>query len=167
MLLKRGDVFYGPVIPKVEASPNEPFTLGSYGEGERPQISLIKIIDRSWTDGGGGFYRYNLADTTGFHGWKTDSDNVGFIEDRYGVKWGKRMENAAACKDAFDFYCADGYIYLKTDKEPFEQLGSLILAINGCNIKLASIWTWNRFMWNIQADMGLCCKNRSQSLQSS
>lgn len=138
MLLNRGDVFYGPVMPKVEASPDKPFTLGAYGQGERPRISLIKIISQSWTDDGDGFYHYNLTDKTGFDGWKTDSDNVGFIEDSYGVKWGKRMENAAACKENFDFYCAGGYIRLRTDKEPFEQLGSLILAINGQSIKLAS-----------------------------
>ena len=124
LLLKCGDVFYGSLSPCVEQTSEEPFVVTSYGSGRRPEIRHAKVVCRPWELCDDEFYKFNLTDPALFDGLKDSSDNVGFMEDSNGVKWGKRKENRKACVEPYEFFCADGFIYVKTNKDPYENWAS-------------------------------------------
>jgi parallel beta-helix repeat protein len=55
ILLKRGDTWYGTIIPKYSAT-IIPITYGAYGAGSQPIITGLTTITSGWTNEGGGIY---------------------------------------------------------------------------------------------------------------
>jgi hypothetical protein len=127
VLLCRGDTFYGTLNLNVKSTPDSPFVLGAYGIGKKPVISRAKFINTAWIRHNNAFFCFDLTAIGTFDGVQDDGSNVGFIEDISGKKWGIRRENADACTDLYDFYCADGCLYVKSDIDPFQALGRLTL----------------------------------------
>lgn len=139
ILFKRGDVFYGTFSPMVyKTDENNRVTVGSYGNGALPQISAAKIIESKWMKVSGGFYRYTLGKAGNYSGLKDDNANVAFMADSANKKWGVRKLSAAACTNEYDFYCDETSIYVKTDADPYEKLGKLILAVNAAGVQVSS-----------------------------
>lgn len=136
--MRRGDVFYGSVSLKVGAQPDNPFELCAYGSGCRPVVSLAKIIDSPWERHSEVFYRFDLSEKGQYEGLRDDNDDVGFMEDVSGAKWGVRKENETACNAQWDFYCNNGFIYVKTEIDPCRELGRLTLAVDGNAVRVAS-----------------------------
>lgn len=161
LLLRCGDVFYGDLSPCVEQTSEEPFLVTSYGSGRRPEIRHAKVICRPWEPFDGEFYRFNLTDTTMFEGLKDSDDNVGFMEDSSGVKWGNRKENREACEERYEFFCDNGFIYVKTDRDPYEELGVLILGVNGHIVRLDSHMTVKGLHLHYGAGHGVVVKDPS------
>src|SRR4030095_2897633 len=57
---KRGDVFYGSIIPAKSGSAGLPITFDAYGTGNKPIITGFTSIG-SWTSIGGGRYQAVLS----------------------------------------------------------------------------------------------------------
>ena len=139
VLLKRGDVFYGSFAPQVQnAGADNRLNVGAYGTGELPQIRCAKIVVGNWTLSTDGFYHYTLTSSGNYTGLKDDNTNVAFMADADNNKWGVRKLSAAACTAKYDFYCDDTGIYIKSDVDPYEELGTLILAVNAAGVQVAS-----------------------------
>ncbi|MBE6733564.1 MAG: hypothetical protein E7561_06185 [Ruminococcaceae bacterium] len=138
VLFKRGDTFYGLFAPIVaSASKDSRVTFDAYGKGDLPKLSFAKIVSKAWENAGNGFYKIDLTDEKNYSGAKSRIANVGFFTDDKGNYYGMRKKDAASCVDKYDFYCDDTYIYLKTDKEPYAELGTLKMAIHESLFKLA------------------------------
>jgi hypothetical protein len=60
VLFKRGDVFFGTIIPTVQGSPNLPITLGAYGTGAKPVITGFVTLS-SWKRIDKGIYESVLS----------------------------------------------------------------------------------------------------------
>jgi hypothetical protein len=132
ILFRRGDTFYGTFSPVTYGtSTSKRVTVGAYGTGDMPTLSRAKIVENCWTLASEGFYRYNIGESGTYDGVQNSMTNVGFMEDILGKKWGIRRKNAVACTDQFDFYCDDIYIYAKSDKDPYQMLGRLIMGVDG------------------------------------
>lgn len=133
IFFKKGDTFYGtfnPIIAKVD---DEITTISSYGEGEMPNIVGYKIAnsEASWQLHTEGLYKINLTDTKYFTGLTTtdsNSTNVGFLEDKNGVKYANKKGTLSELENEYDFYCDETYLYIKSDENPYSKLGELKLA---------------------------------------
>lgn len=133
ILFRRGDIFYGrfsPITTNIRSTSRVEF--GAYGSGELPIISRAKIVSRAWTDAGTiedkHFYKYDISETGVYSGLQDGTVNVGFMEDSNGVKYGIRRKTAAECVNEYDFYCdttGGQYVYVYTDTDPYEFLGTL------------------------------------------
>lgn len=132
MLFRRGDTFYGTFSPVTgSTSSNNRVEFGAYGSGALPIISRAKFADKAWTDAGiiegKRFYKFDLSQASGV---ATDSRtaNIGFMEDKNGVKYGTHHKTAAECVNEYDFF-SDPFgaycIYVYTDKDPYAALGTL------------------------------------------
>lgn len=132
MLFRRGDTFYGTFSPVTgDTSSNNRIEFGAYGSGALPIISRAKIVDKPWTDAGvidgKRFYKFDLSTASGA---PTDlrTANVGFMEDKNGVKRGTHHKTAAECVNEYDFF-SDPYgaycVYVRSDRDPYEALGTL------------------------------------------
>lgn len=143
MLFKRGDVFYGIFTPVVGDTDNDSrVEVGAYGEGDLPILSMAKIVSKSWENAGNGFYKFDLSNDDNYSGIRNkqvadkDIANVGFYETNDGKIYGERKKDAASCQKKYDFYCDETHIYVKTDKDPYADLGELTMAIHGAIIRL-------------------------------
>ncbi len=132
ILFKRGDVFYGSFVPIVRsASDKNRVTIDAYGEGPLPTLSYAKIVSDGWVDCGNGFYKFDFSQTDKYEGTKDRNANVGFFRDKDGKYYGGLYANAEECTEKYDFYCDDNLIYVKTDKDPYTELGTLKMAVAG------------------------------------
>ena len=144
LLFKRGDIFYGVFTPKAisGASASNRATVSSYGDGALPVLTTAKIVSSAWEASSDGFYRFNLGNSGNYTGYKSNTCNIGFMEDANGVKWGIRRADAAACTGDYDFYCTDTsgnrYIYCKSPVDPYTALGTLIMNENASLVTLRS-----------------------------
>ena len=135
ILFKRGDTFYGSFYPKINKINDKKTTISSYGTGALPNICGYKIADRKdcWIEHGKGqgLYQINLKDKRYFNGVQAvdaNSINIGFIEDKNGKKYYSKKSSLSELKNQYDFFCDDTFLYIKTDKNPYEDLGTLKLA---------------------------------------
>ena len=132
ILFKRGDIFYGCFRPVVsDTGDKSRVEVDAYGEGPLPIISNSKIVADGWQNAGNGFYKFDLTNIDNFKGIRDKSANVGFFTDAELNVYGRLMADAASCVRKYDFYCDKTYIYLKTDKDPYTDLGELKMAISG------------------------------------
>ncbi len=142
VLLKRGDTFYGRFEAAVDldtVSETVRVTVDAYGEGAKPIISSAKIVSKAWEDCGNGFYKIDLSNPENFTGLDNEFTkgnngdyfyaNVNFIEAEDGTIYGELQKNAEACTEKYQFYCDDTCVYLKTDVEPYSDLGTCTLPI--------------------------------------
>ncbi|MBQ3514048.1 MAG: hypothetical protein IJA32_09680 [Lachnospiraceae bacterium] len=133
ILFKKGDTFYGTFEPTISQLDNSITKISSYGEGEMPTISGYKIVDSqdSWQLYREGIYKIKLTDTQYFSGLTTtdgNSTNIGFLEDKNGVKYYNKKGTLAELENEFDFYCDGTYLYIKSATNPYQKLGELKLA---------------------------------------
>ena len=134
ILFKAGDTFFGSVHPVIVYTSDKMITVSSYGEGPRPTISAYKYVEDGWEEYSGHIYRIDILDENNYTGYK-DPDprafNVGFIEDDSGNKYDHKKHSLDQLTEAFDFY-SDGerYLYMRSDRNPYEMLGGLKLAVN-------------------------------------
>ena len=142
ILFKKDDTFYGTFNPKIVKVNDKITTYSSYGQGEMPTISGYKIADSkdSWQLHADGVYKINLKDTQYFKGLMTTDDNsanIGFLEDKNGVKYFNKKSTLDELEEEHDFYCDGTYLYIKSDENPYDKLGELKLATktNLCILK--------------------------------
>ena len=133
ILFKRGDTFYGEFKPKVTQVDSKITKVSSYGSGEMPVISAYKIADssNSWQLYREGIYKIKLTDTSYFSGLTTtdaNSTNIGFLEDKNGVKYYNKKGSLGELGSEYDFYCDGTYLYFKCESNPYSKLGELKLA---------------------------------------
>jgi len=60
VLFKRGDTFYGTIIPHNSGTSGNPITYSSYGSGEKPIITGFTTLS-NWTDEGNGIYSSSIT----------------------------------------------------------------------------------------------------------
>lgn len=162
MVFKRGDVFYGTFSPVIlNTSKDKRVTIGSYGKGELPRISCVKIINNKWTKDSNGFYKYNII-MGNYDGVQSDETNIGFMEDKNGKKWGVRRENASKCTGSYDFYCDDTYIYVKSSSDPYSALGVLTLGINDPILQVSSYMNVRELNLQYTGGHGIVQKSKSE-----
>ncbi|MDD6069417.1 MAG: leucine-rich repeat protein [Clostridiales bacterium] len=133
ILFKKGDTFYGTFNPKIVKVNDKITTISSYGKGEMPNITGYKIADSkdSWQLHTEGIYKINLTDTQYFKGLTTtdgNSANIGFLEDKMGVKYFNKKSKLDEMEEEYDFYCDGTYLYIKSNENPYDKLGELKLA---------------------------------------
>lgn len=133
ILFKRGDIFYGTFDPTIIKVDDKITTISSYGEGDMPNIVGYKIADseESWKLDTEGIYKIDLTDIQCFSGLMTisgNSTNIGFLEDKNGVKYFSKKGTMNELENENDFYCDGTYLYIKSDKNPYNKLGELKLA---------------------------------------
>ncbi|MBQ4530074.1 MAG: leucine-rich repeat protein [Lachnospiraceae bacterium] len=150
ILFKRGDTFYGTFDPTIVKVDEEITTISSYGEGELPNISGYKIVstEEAWQVHEEGIYKVDLTDTQFFSGLMTisaNSTNIGFLEDREGVKYFNKKSTLTELENECDFYCDRDCLYIKSSENPYSKLGELKLAtktnllITQSNLKIENI----------------------------
>lgn len=143
ILFKCGDTFYGTINFNVEASEEEMFYIGSYGEGEKPIISGANILINkdAWKIDEDGIYRLDLSEYSNFEGiGKTywGAYNIGFIADEQGNIYGARKETKEELENEYEFYCENNYFYIKSDKNPNDKLGNIKIIPRNNLVKVSS-----------------------------
>ena len=143
LLFKCGDTFYGTINFNVEASEDEMFYIGSYGEGEKPIISGANIlINRdAWELDEEGIYKLDLSNYSNFEGiGKTywEPYNIGFVADEQGNIYGNRKKSKDKLENQNDFYCESKYLYIKSDENPTDKLGKIKITSRNDLVKLSS-----------------------------
>ena len=142
VLFKAGDTFLGSVHPMIVYTNDEMITVSGYGEGPRPTICAYKYVENSWEEYSGHVYRIDIRDENQYTGYN-DPDpgafNIGFIEDGSGNKYYHKKHSIDQLTEAFDFY-SDGerYLYMRSDRNPYEMVGGLKLAVDTKLFILAS-----------------------------
>ena len=134
VLFKCGDTFFGSVNPEIMYTNEKKITFSSYGEGVRPTISAYKYVDKNWEKYSEKIYRIDIKDENNYSGYNYQdiyAFNVGFIEDDNGNKYYHKRYSLDQLTENNDFY-SDGerYIYMRSDRDPYERLGGLKLAVN-------------------------------------
>ena len=143
VLFKCRDTFYGTINFNVEATEDEMFYIGSYGEGEKPIISGANIlINRdAWEIDENEIYKLDLSDYSNFEGiGKTywDPYNISFIADEQENIYGARKSTKEELDNEYEFYCEDNYLYLKSSKNPSDSLGKIKIVPRNCLVKVSS-----------------------------
>lgn len=134
ILFKCGDTFFGSVNPSIIYTNDEKITFSSYGEGTRPTISAYKYVEKNWEKYNENVYRMDVMNESNYSGYEfldLNEFDVGFIEDDNGNKYYHKKISLDQLTEEFDFY-SDGerYIYIRSDRDPYETLGGLKLAVN-------------------------------------
>lgn len=142
ILFKCGDTFFGSVCPRIIYTNDEKITVSCYGEGARPTISAYKYVAKNWEKYSENIYRFDILDESNYSGYTYldhNAFNIGFIEDDVGNKYYHKRISIEQLTEEYDFY-SDGerYIYFRTDRDPYETLGGLKLAVNAKLFILAS-----------------------------
>ena len=134
ILFKCGDTFFGSVAPQIFYTNDKKILFSSYGTGDLPTISAYKYIEKNWEKYSESIYRIDILDEsnyTGYHEQNPYAFNIGFIEDDHGNKYYHKKLSLDQLTERYDFY-SDGerYIYLRSDRDPYDELGGLKLAVN-------------------------------------
>ena len=134
ILFKSGDTFFGSVAPQIFYTNDKRIVFSSYGTGDLPTISAYKYIEKNWEKYSESIYRIDILDEsnyTGYHEQNPYAFNIGFIEDDHGNKYYHKKLSLDQLTERYDFY-SDGerYIYLRSDRDPYDELGGLKLAVN-------------------------------------
>ena len=142
ILFKSGDTFFGSVNPQILYTNEKKIKISSYGEGTRPTISAYKYVEKNWEKYSENIYRIDILDASNYTGYQymdSYAFNIGFIEDNNGNKYYHKKKSLVQLTEQYDFY-SDGerYIYFRNDRDPYEALGGLKLAVNAKLFILAS-----------------------------
>ncbi len=134
ILFKSGDTFFGSVEPQILYTNDELIIFSSYGTGDLPTISAYKYVDKKWDKYRESIYRIDIFDESNYSGYSKQNPNafnIGFMEDDNGNKYYKKKNSIDQLTEKYDFY-SDGerYIYLRSDQDPYDELGGLKLAVN-------------------------------------
>ena len=128
---KRGEIFFGQILPPKQNSSSAPTTYTSYGEGAKPIVSQYKTArSGSWEAVSNGVWRIDLTDTSKFDGNVTELDtNVGFLKVDGTIRPKKRFE-LDKLDEEFSFYNDERYVYVRSDADPSLLYGDIKLACN-------------------------------------
>ncbi len=134
VLFKCGDTFFGSVEPQIFYTNDKSIKFSSYGTGDLPTISAYKYVDKRWDKYRENIYRFDILDDSNYSGYNKQNPyafNIGFVEDNNGSKYYCRKKSLDQLTEQYDFY-SDGerYIYMRSDRDPYEELGGLKLAVN-------------------------------------
>lgn len=127
VLFRRGDTFYGRIVPFGNRSQNvQPVSYGDYGSGELPIISRYKVIpSTSWVAQPNDVWRVDLNDLTKFTGDQetgAQGANVGFLKQG-GKIYPNKKWSVATLTEQWDFYSDNAqYLYIKLVSIPGEIL---------------------------------------------
>lgn len=133
ILFKCGDTFFGQATFNISATADNPVLISSYGEGEKPIISVSKIItnDNVWEKYTNDIYKVDLTDNNNFEGYSGTDDNscnIGFFTTKDGKIYGNRQNSIENMNDLYDFYCDGQYFYIKSNQNPTDFLGTIKLS---------------------------------------
>ena len=94
ILFKSGDIFYGQIDFNIVETSNKLVYIGAYGEGEKPTISVARILEKDkffrWNKIEENIYSIDLKDLTYWEGYKNNDENscnIGFIKTEGGKKF--------------------------------------------------------------------------------
>lgn len=143
LLFKSGDIFYGQLSFSISATEKNPVIISSYGEGEKPIISVAKIITTSnvWEQYSDDIYRIDLTNNKNFEGYKGTDDNscnIGFFTTGDGNIYGNRESSIGNLTNLYDFYCDGQYFYIKSTQNPTDALGRIKLSTKKDLLALSS-----------------------------
>lgn len=166
ILLKAGDIFFETLDFKIYNTDNSIVTISRYGEGENPTISAYKEVSlkEAWELYQDGIYRIDLTNKSNFSGlMNTDSysSNIGFIEDNLKNKYYNKKNSLLELKNKYDFYCDDKYLYIKTNINPYLELGALKLVPRINLMNLFSNLNINNINFSYSGGHGLVGSNKS------
>ena len=142
ILFKSGDTFFGSVNPEILQTSDEKIMISSYGKGDLPTISAYKYVADNWEKYSDNIYRVDILDERNYSGYQYQDPyafNIGFIEDDSGNKYFHKKISLDQLTEKYDFY-SDGerYLYFRNDRDPYQALGDLKLAVNAKLFILAS-----------------------------
>lgn len=127
VLFKCGETFYGYIKFNVQTIENDFFYIGSYGNGEKPIISGAKIANNNWDEDENGIFKIDLSADQNFDGYKSKSNNIGFLSDISGKIYGNRKSEKEMLKNEMDFCVKNNILYVKCSINPFEKFGRIKL----------------------------------------
>ena len=129
VMFRRGDTFYGQILPPREASATTTYTY--YGEGPKPIISQYKTaLPNVWENCGNDVWRIDLSNENNFTGNVSELDtNVGFLKVDGRIK-PRKCFSVDDLEDQWDFYNDKQYAYIKSFAPPSSLSSNLKLACN-------------------------------------
>ncbi|MDX1888196.1 hypothetical protein [Mycolicibacterium sp. 050158] len=101
MLFKRGDTFYGEFVAPFGCE------IGAYGSGERPILTMFKLLNRpdAWSHHSPGVWCIDLGTASSHEGYTATTDaNIGYLMVDGVVKPALRME-ISDLRAPWDFCC--------------------------------------------------------------
>ena len=143
ILFKCGDVFFGQLDFNISKTNDEIVLISSYGRGDKPIISVAKIISdkNSWKKYNENIYMVDLTNTNDFEGINSideDSCNIGFFTTENGDIYGQKRTSINSLKNINDFYCDGKYFYIMSYENPKDILGTIKLSTKKNIILLSS-----------------------------
>ncbi len=135
LLLRRGDTFFGEFAPPWGCD------VGAYGSGDRPIVTMFKILNRAdgWVGHAPGIWKIDLGSADTHDGYTTTSDaNIGFLMVDRAVK-AALQPDIASLREPWDFYAdiLTNTLYVATPGNP-ANLADDIRAAPNCDIKNGS-----------------------------
>ncbi len=128
-LFRCGDVFYGELnIP-------QNCVIGSYGSGEKPVISMIKLLNNpsGWSQHALNVWRIDLGSQETHGGYSATRDaNIGYLVVD-GVIRASKQGRLDALRNAWDFWCDNNTknLYVYTHDNPTSLAGDIRAAPRG------------------------------------
>jgi len=132
-LLKRNDVFYF-TINKFNNPSNKKTTIGAYGQGNKPLISLYKSINQdAWQPVSQNIWKVDLKNTNNYTGFLNNTDtNVGFLKANSEIR-GAKLSSTSLLQKNWDFYSDKQYLYIYLPNNP-SNLSSKVQFVTNVNI---------------------------------
>jgi hypothetical protein len=126
---RQGDIFYG------ELSPPFGCEVGSYGEGDKPILTMFKILNRSesWTEHAQGVWKIDLGTPATHDGYNTIADaNIGYLVVDRTVMPASKL-SLSELSSPWDFYCnlKENTLYVTASTNPAVLAGDIKAAPNG------------------------------------
>lgn len=132
--LKCGDIFFGSITLPDCDNPQNPTVLTSFGNGDKPVISLYKTA-LFWQPYQPNLWKLDLTDKNSFSGSFNTNTNVGFLFADGKIN-GQKKFDFDTLKEPGDFYSDDRFVYLYSPTKPGNDIqiacdGTVITL--GCN----------------------------------
>lgn len=141
-LFNRDDTFYCE-IPKIyNTSASKPITIGAYGSGKKPVISLYKHIKPdAWEKYNDHIWRVDMSESGNFTGYmQARNNNIGFINID-GVIEGNRFFNLNAINTQWQLYADEKFLYVYSNRKPSDLRRNISVSNEGPIITLSSYMT--------------------------
>lgn len=129
LLFRRGDTFYG------ELSPPFGCEVGAYGDGEKPVLTMFKLLDlpEAWSEDSPGVWKIDLSSPNSHDGYTSLADaNIGYLMVDGLVKPAKK-DQLAEVSAAWDFWCdtESKTLYVAASGNPTSLAASIKAAPRG------------------------------------
>jgi hypothetical protein len=129
LLFRRGDTFYGELAPPFGCE------VGAYGAGDRPILTMFKLLNRSegWIEYSAGVWRVDLGSPDTHDGYTATNDaNIGFLMVDGEVKPALKFA-LSELSEPWDFYCdiPNNMLYVAAPANPTTLSADVKAAPNG------------------------------------